>query len=136
MGKRSQRTIKKKDNTIYFVAGAIVLVLGVIIFAVAQPTGKVIAGGPGEFDDFAQCLTDNGAIFYGTEWCGFCQQQKAMFGNSMKNINFIDCDRNRNTCMSEGITGYPTWKINGQAYSGVQQLTRLADLTGCEIYPA
>jgi hypothetical protein len=138
MGKRSkkQEQVKKNNNALYVVAGIIVLAVLVIVFAATRPAGKVISGGSGELDEFATCLTEKGAIFYGTEWCGFCQQQKAMFGNSMNNINFIDCDQNRNTCMSEGITGYPTWKINGQAYSGVQQLTRLSDLTGCEIFPA
>ena len=115
-------------------ACVVVLVLGVIVFAVARPTGNVSANGGGEFDEFASCLTDSGAIFYGTEWCGFCQQQKAMFGDSMDHVNFVDCDQNRNTCMSEGVTGYPTWKIEGQLYSGVQQLTRLSDLTGCELF--
>lgn len=135
MGKRSKKKVtKKNDSTIYIIAGVLVLVIGIIIFAATKPAGSTIRGGTGELDAFATCLSEEGAIFYGTEWCGFCQQQKAMFGNSMRNINFIDCDQNRNLCMSEGITGYPTWKINGQAYSGVQQLTRLSELTGCEIF--
>ena len=134
MGKRKYKNQAKKDNTIYYVAGALAVIVLVIVFAVGRPTGQVVAG-DGEFDEFATCLTDNGAIFYGTEWCGFCQQQKAMFGPSMQYVNFIDCDQNRNTCMSEGIQGYPTWKIDGQLYSGVQQMNRLADLTGCEVFP-
>lgn len=137
MGKRSKRNVtQKKDNTIYYIAGFLVLIVGVIIFAVARPTtGPVTPTGQGggNFDEFAECITDQGAIFYGTEWCGFCQQQKAMFGESMDYVNFIDCDQNRNTCMSEGIRGYPTWKINGQLYSGVQQMSRLSELTGCTI---
>ena len=132
MGKRKHKN-QKKDNTIYYVAGALAVIVLVIVFAVGRPTGQVVAG-DGEFDEFATCLTDNGAIFYGTEWCGFCQQQKAMFGASMENVNFIDCDQNRDTCMSEGITGYPTWKINGQLYPGLQQLTRLSELTGCTLF--
>ena len=136
MGKRSKRNVtQKKDNTIYYIAGFLVLIVGVIIFAVARPTGQVTATGQGggNFDEFAECITEQGAIFYGTEWCGFCQQQKAMFGASMDYVNFIDCDQNRNTCMSEGIQGYPTWKINGQLYSGVQQMSRLSELTGCAL---
>jgi hypothetical protein len=132
MGKRKHKN-QKKDKTIYYVAGALALIVIAIVFAVSRPTGQVITG-DGEFDEFAECLTDNGAIFYGTEWCGFCQQQKEMFGASMQNVNFIDCDQNRNTCMSEGITGYPTWKINGQLYPGLQQLTRLSELSGCTLF--
>lgn len=136
MGKRSQKKVtKKNDSTIYIIAGVLILIIGIIIFAVMKPNTRII-GGEGEFDEFATCLSENGAIFYGTEWCGFCQQQKAMFGKSMKNINFIDCDQNRNLCMSEGITGYPTWKINGQLYPGLQSIDKLSDLSGCEIFQA
>jgi len=134
MGKRNQKkTQKENNNLVYIIIGAVLLTLGIIIFLIAKPTGKAIKG-EGEFDDFAKCLTENGAIFYGTEWCGFCQRQKESFGASMQYINFVDCDQNRNTCMSEGITGYPTWKINGQLYSGLQQLDRLSSLSGCELF--
>lgn len=136
MGKRKHKNqTKKNDKTIYYIAGILVVIIGAIVFAVARPTGQTTTSGQGggAFDEFAECLTDNGAIFYGTEWCGFCQQQKAMFGDSMDYVNFIDCDENRNTCMSEGIRGYPTWKIDGQLYSGVQQMSRLSELTGCDV---
>jgi hypothetical protein len=133
MGKKNKNQPTKKDNTIYLVAGALVVIIGIIAFAATRPTSNVIAG-PGEFDEFAKCLTEQGAIFYGTEWCGFCQRQKEDFGASMQYVNFIDCDQNRNLCQSEGITGYPTWKINGQLYPGMQQLNRLSDLSGCELF--
>jgi thiol-disulfide isomerase/thioredoxin len=87
---------------------------------------------PGLLDDFAQCLTDNGAIFYGTEWCPHCKNQKAMFGNSMQKVNYIDCDKNKAKCQEAGITGYPTWKFaDGSSLSGTQFLSTLAEKTGC-----
>ncbi len=133
MGKRSKKSrVEKKDNTLYFIAGGLVLVIGVIIFAVSNTSSPGSAGG-GEFDEFATCLTESDAIFYGTEWCGFCQQQKDMFGESMDLVNFIDCDINSNECRAEGVTGYPTWKIDGQLYPGVQQFDTLADLSGCTL---
>lgn len=134
MGKRSKRgNSAQENNKIYIIAGIIAVVLGVVAFSLVRPTGQVVASTGGEYDEFASCLTEEGAIFYGTEWCGFCQQQKDMFGESMELVDFIDCDQNRNVCTSEGIRGYPTWKIDGQLYSGVQQLTRLSELTGCEL---
>jgi thiol-disulfide isomerase/thioredoxin len=33
---------------------------------------------PGKYDEFAKCLTDNGAKFYGAFWCPHCQAQKKM----------------------------------------------------------
>ena len=88
-------------------------------------------GGPGKYDDFANCLTDNGAIMYGTDWCSHCKDQKAMFGKSFDNVNFINCDKSKIACDSAGIRGYPTWIIDGESYSGVQPLVKLSSLTGC-----
>jgi hypothetical protein len=46
-------------------------------------------------------------------------------------VNYVDCDKNKDICIREGIQGYPTWKINGESYPGIQQLERLASLSGC-----
>lgn len=86
----------------------------------------------GALDTFASCLTEKGAIFYGTEWCPHCKNQKAMFGNSMKKVHYIDCDKNKKKCVEAGITGYPTWKFaDGSSLSGTQLLGALAEKTGC-----
>lgn len=85
------------------------------------------------YDDFVTCLTDGGAVFYGTEWCGHCQNQKEMFENSIDLVNFVDCDVNSDICKEEGINLYPTWVIEGEKYPGVQKFSRLSYLTGCEI---
>ncbi len=84
-------------------------------------------------DAFAQCITEKGATFYGTEWCGYCKNQKELFGDSLQHVNYIDCDEQSDVCISEGIRGYPTWKINGDTFTGVQQISTLAEKTGCEI---
>ncbi|MCC7575148.1 hypothetical protein KO361_06160 [Candidatus Woesearchaeota archaeon] len=133
MGKRKTKNYQKKDNTPYIVGGVMIIITTILVIAIIQSTNKT-TNETGEFDEFAKCLTEQGTIFYGTEWCGFCQQQKALFGASMQHINFIDCDQNRNLCSSEGITGYPTWKIKEQLYPGVQQLTRLSEISGCELF--
>ena len=99
----------------------------VILAACSTPTG------PGEFDTFAQCLTENDVTFYGTEWCPHCQSQKEMFGNSMQYVHFVDCDQYRDECIRNQVQAYPTWKIQGQLYTGVQPLTKLAELSGCEL---
>jgi len=89
--------------------------------------------GPGMFDTFAQCLTDNGATMYGTEWCSHCKNQKEAFGSSFKNINYVDCDYNKEECANNGVKGYPTWKINDELFVGEQSLPTLARETGCEL---
>jgi hypothetical protein len=85
------------------------------------------------YDAFAQCLTSKGAVAYGTDWCSKCQEQKSRFSGSFKYINFVDCGRNTEECLKKGIKGYPTWIINGTQYRGVQSLSRLSALTGCEL---
>jgi hypothetical protein len=89
--------------------------------------------GPGEYDQFAQCLTENDATMYGTEWCSHCKNQKASFGSSFEYIYFVDCDRDKDECLKAGVSGYPTWQIDGENYPGDQSLGRLASLTGCKL---
>lgn len=89
--------------------------------------------GSGEYDEFATCLTEAGVTMYGTEWCSHCKNQKALFGNSFRLVDYVDCDREKQECVNAGVKGYPTWKINGQNYPGEQSFQRLSELSGCEL---
>ena len=82
-------------------------------------------------DSFAQCLTEKGAVMYGTEWCSHCQTQKKEFGKAFQFINFVDCDIQKEECTKAGVTGYPTWIIGGNNYPGEQPMYKLASLTKC-----
>jgi len=88
---------------------------------------------PGEYDAFAQCLTEKDVVMYGTEWCSHCQNQKKEFGKSFQYINYVDCDFQKSECNKAGVKGYPTWNIDGTNYPGEQPLYRLASLSGCEL---
>ena len=112
----------KNPNT--YIIAVVVVVLAYLIIPRTEA---------GEVDSFAQCLTDEGAVMYGTNWCSFCKQQKALFGGSFKHVNYVDCDANRDECTAAGVTGYPTWSVAGELRSGVQSLEVLSSLTGCEI---
>lgn len=85
------------------------------------------------YGSFAQCLSEKGAVMYGTEWCSHCKNQKEMFGDSFQYISYVDCDWNADQCSNAGVKGYPTWIIDGKMYSGEQKLERLASLTGCQL---
>ncbi|SRR3989344_1750769 len=91
----------------------------------------------GEYDAFAQCLTDNGAIFYGSFQCTYCTTQKVMFGPSIKNINYVECGPLQGpmnlACVSAGVDVFPTWTINGTKYDGVQTIDVLSKLSGCRV---
>ena len=106
-----------------------ILLFIVIISAVVL---SACSSGPGPADNLAQCLTDKGVVMYGTEWCPHCANQKKLFGNSFKLINYVDCDLNRKACVEAGVQGYPTWVFDElTALSGTQQLYVLADNAGC-----
>jgi len=84
-------------------------------------------------DTFAQCLSDSDAKMYGTEWCGYCKKQKELFGDSFQYVDYTDCDKDRDSCSSQNIEGYPTWKINGNSFPGVQSLEDLSQKTSCPL---
>jgi hypothetical protein len=104
----------------------LIILLGIMFILIG-------CGGQGQYDQLAKCLSKNGAIMYGTEWCSHCQNQKKMFGESFQYINFVDCDQYKDRCATNGIEGYPTWIIDGQKYPGEQSLNRLASLAKCQL---
>jgi thiol-disulfide isomerase/thioredoxin len=69
---------------------------------------------PGELDGFAQCLADKGVKFYGAFWCPHCQEQKKLFGKSVKKLPYVECSTpdgagQLQVCKDLKIEGYPTW---------------------------
>ncbi len=88
---------------------------------------------PAKYDSFAQCLTEKDTVMYGTDWCLHCKNQKKLFGNSFKYVDYVNCDINRDECLRNGVNGYPTWKINETNHQGEQSLYRLASITGCKL---
>jgi hypothetical protein len=116
---------------------AVVAVVGAVYYVVSI-SGSSVKPQPGNYDSFAKCLTEKGATMYGAYWCSHCQNQKAMFGDSVKYIKYVECaqggeNANPSLCSQNSITGYPTWIINGQQYQGEQSLQTLSTLTGCSL---
>jgi len=85
-----------------------------------------VSKGPSKYDTFAKCLTEKGATIYGTEWCPHCKNQKKLFGDSFQYIDYVDCDRDKDECLRNGIRGYPTWIINEESYSGRKELRKIS----------
>lgn len=86
----------------------------------------------------AQCLTSKGVKMYGAYWCPHCTDQKKLFGENFKLISYQECDDkgpsgNSQICQSQGIQGYPTWKIPGsENLEGTQSLEDLAKAANCQ----
>lgn len=125
--------MKMNTSTIVIVAITIAMI-GFITYTAMHRT--VV---PGKLDTFAQCLGDKGAKFYGAYWCPHCQAQKALFGNSVKLLPYVECslpDGQTRTpiCIEKGIESYPTWILkDGSRLNGEIKLATLAEKTGCEL---
>jgi len=125
-----------KTSHIYIVL--IVVVLGGLVALKATTDGKSTRVITTAYDEFAQCLSDAGAIFYGAYWCPHCQSQKAAFDNS-RALPYIECSTPNGqgqtpVCIEQKIDGYPTWEFaDGSRLSGEQTLETLAENTGCEL---
>jgi hypothetical protein len=126
---------KSKNSSMYLYGAAILVVVGVIAFAVNNSASN---SAPSPYDEFAQCLNDAGAVEYGAWWCPHCADQKELFGSSFDYVNYVECStaaRTMNqTCQDAGIEGYPTWEFaDGSRLGGAQSLETLAEKTGCEL---
>ncbi len=114
---------------------AVVAAIAIGSFVVHTMNAPVNAG---EYDAFAQCLTDKGVAMYGAWWCPHCQNQKKLFGSSFKNIKYIECAQPGNAnaqtqeCADAKINGYPTWVFaDGPRIEGEASFAALRDRTAC-----
>lgn len=83
----------------------------------------------------AQHLNATGATVYGAHWCPHSGRQKNLFGSADATLPYIECATDgtpvqAQLCQSKGVTGYPTWEIDGVLYPGVYSLSGLAELSG------
>jgi uncharacterized membrane protein/glutaredoxin len=93
----------------------------------------------------AEHLKSTGATLYTSYTCPHCCDQKQLFGkDAVSVLPNVECnaagkDSKVAVCKQEfeaaeaqtkQAAGFPTWKINGTYYSGVQKLDRLAQLSG------
>lgn len=124
------------NNAKIFLIVVIVLVLGTIATVLVRGGGG-ISSSSGKYDQFAICLKDKGAMFYGAFWCPHCQAQKKMFGSSAKLLPYTECSTLNGSgqtqiCIDKGIKGYPTWEFaDGSRLNGEIPLIQLAEKTGC-----
>lgn len=116
-----------------------ILLLLVIGFIVSACTGQPKVS----YNDFAKCLTEKGAVMYGTFWCPKCAQVKKNFGDSFNYLNYVECDpRGKNQrselCLKKGIDKYATFIINDTADKstwliGAPSMEQLAGAIGCPL---
>lgn len=119
-----------KNPIAWLIAIAVVLVATIVIF-------QKLPAAAGDYDTFAQCVTDSGAKMYGAYWCPHCKVQKELFGGSWKYIEYIECAVGQGQsprCAQDKIEGYPTWTFgDGRRVSGQMTFEQIAEYTGCEL---
>ncbi len=115
------------------------LILGTIATVIVRGSGAGTATGPGEYDEFATCLKDKGAVFYGAFWCPHCQAEKKLFGSSAKLLPYVECSTadgsgQLQVCIDKDIKSYPTWEFADMSrLTGEIPLQQLADKTSCAL---
>ena len=87
--------------------------------------------------ELADYLTQKDVKVYGAYWCPHCHEQQQLFGKEAWNkVKHIECgaDAQENpqpaVCEQAGITGFPTWSIDGKLAPGIKKLAQLGELTG------
>ena len=125
------------------IGGIIVLLLaiGVMLYATngsgVTPKESQTVTASIEGVQFAQCLSEKNAVFYGAFWCPHCLAQKALFGSAVSEIKYVECstpDGNSQlaVCKAKGVQSYPTWIFaDGTLVTGEQSFSSLAEKTGC-----
>jgi hypothetical protein len=85
-------------------------------------------------DEFARCLSEKGAVMYGTNVCSHCQEQKKIFGDSFRLVRYVDCFQNVAECQQKNIENVPTWIFgDGEKIIGVQSIEELSQRTSCPL---
>jgi len=87
---------------------------------------------------FAKALTQAGAKFYGTAWCGYCNAQKELFedgANFLPYINVANPDRTLNQAgIDANISNFPAWDFpDGTRLVGLQTLETISQRSGVAI---
>ena len=124
------RVARKPNYLLWILAG-----LAVIAF-LWWSFGSLLT--PSQYDDFAQCITDSGAKFYGAFWCPRCNEQKELFGTSVRYLPYIECSTSDGNsqlsiCAAAGIEGYPTWVFADGLRGNVMSLAELSQKTNCPL---
>jgi glutaredoxin len=131
-------------KTAYVWGGTLVLVIFLIGGCHSQPAAWAPNGATSEApaavansyeSQLAQHLSTTGSVMYGAYWCPHCADQKALFGDAIDQITYVECAEDGDNaqpqlCQDKQIQGYPTWEIDGQLHPGVKSLDDLATLSG------
>ncbi len=108
-----------------------VSVIAVIVLVLVFYSGK---GARGNLESFAECLSEEGFVFYYSDWCPFCKTEMQFFGASFELIKSVNCSDVPSVCVAAKIESVPTWIFgDNERVTGAQGLSRLSELSNCPI---
>lgn len=125
--------MEKRQKIFYIVIVSLIVIL-VFVAKFNKGANNIEVG---RYNDFAICLKDKGAVFYGTWWCPHCKNTKELFGSSKDLLPYVECsspDGNSQleVCKDKEIDSYPTWEfLDGTRLKGEVSLQTLAEKTYC-----
>ena len=92
-----------------------------------------------KLQEFNECLADARVEVYGGDWCGITVQLVQTYGgwDAIEPI-YIQCQDaargpGKDYSLCDGITGFPTIKINGEEFRSGRSIEVLAQATGCPV---
>lgn len=127
---------KRKNKYLIWIIVGLILLLFVALYFNKQKSSSLNKD-MSYLDDFAQCLTNSGAVFYGAFWCPHCEDQKEAFGSAFEYVEYVECSTvdgqgQLPVCQEAGIEGYPTWTFtDGSQEYGNLPFEVLAAKTNC-----
>jgi parvulin-like peptidyl-prolyl isomerase len=74
------------------------------------------------------CIAQKATV-YGTEWSSDTRAARDLFARQGVGLPYVACDRYPDACAD--VTGYPTWKIDGQMFVGRMSVEQLKDAADC-----
>jgi|SRR3989338_601697 len=134
----AKKIIKKRGSkTLLFIGIAVLLIVLALFFVLKSGTNYNRA----DVDAFAKCITEKGAVMYGTFWCPHCANVKKMFGESFSYVKYVECDPRGDDeqsllCIEKGIENYATFEFNNDSNSwlvGEPSFEELSEKTGCPV---
>lgn len=119
---------QKKTNMMLVAGAALAGLIGALTFILY----------PAKYDAVAKCITQKGYKMYGAYWCSHCNEQKELFGKSLKYIDYVECTPGSDkkvmskACKDKKIEKFPTWiGPDGEKHEVMYRPEELADMVGC-----
>ena len=109
----------------------ILLVVGLYFVAnsITNYTGYIIGGDESYFES---CLKGKDIVLY-VENYDIVELKKMKTAEFLGSVEVSGCVLNKVDCLSESITSYPTWIIEGVKVQEDIDIFKLADLADCEM---